>query len=526
MVFAWRILWLAVMAVGLTRPAHAQWLEARSQRFIVYSNGSEAGLRSAVARLETFDQLLRIYTPVQDDPEEPPLTIWIMPNNSAVRALSQKPDRGTIGFYEAGMRRTIAVVSRRSSGTGEFAADMENILFHEYTHHFLLRHIPVAYPLWLTEGLAEYFGATEIHGGNKVLVGRVPGSRGLWLTTQRWIPMEELLNDKANLSRDEGSMMMYAQGWLISHYFLSTPERVKQLAIYVLAINQGMAPAEALKLATGLDFIGFNGVLLGYVNKAIQGRTLTVPADPDAKPVAVRSLAEAESAALLARLSLDARAETNRLAKTVTELSQWAQRAPNEPMVRLALAEAHYWKRDFKAAEAEVDAALARKPNLADALILKGWLQLEQSGLGNIGLADISLWEGGSASSAARPELLQDARRWFVKANRADPQSAHALMMYAMTFQMPATQLPADAVAALDAALYLAPQVAVIRLARGAVALARKERATAINALAPMAYAPHLDGATRLKALDLLNEARALPVPLKASTSAPPQPTK
>lgn len=47
--------------------AHAEWREAVSKHFIVYSEGSEAELRKSVLHLEKFDRLLRLMLDVPQD---------------------------------------------------------------------------------------------------------------------------------------------------------------------------------------------------------------------------------------------------------------------------------------------------------------------------------------------------------------------------------------------------------------------------------------------------------------------------
>ena len=52
------IAWTAAVIL-LAAPANAEWKEARSRNFIVYSEGSEASLVEAATKLEKFEFMLR-----------------------------------------------------------------------------------------------------------------------------------------------------------------------------------------------------------------------------------------------------------------------------------------------------------------------------------------------------------------------------------------------------------------------------------------------------------------------------------
>jgi hypothetical protein len=155
--------WLAgALAAGMLWPsmASADWLRAETDRFIVYSRGREAPLRSYAAKLMTFDAVLRAMSPTPKQPLDRKLEVYLVGSQSELRRVRPNLPSTTRGFYTAGVRGTFAIAA---SG-GADGVDTDDVLFHEYGHHFMLENFPAGYPGWFIEGWAEYFMATEIVG--------------------------------------------------------------------------------------------------------------------------------------------------------------------------------------------------------------------------------------------------------------------------------------------------------------------------------------------------------------------------
>ena len=71
-----RSLGLALAALSAwAAPAHAEWLRAETDHFIIYGDTSERALRAYAEKVERFDFLLRTYYPITVDHEIPKLEI-------------------------------------------------------------------------------------------------------------------------------------------------------------------------------------------------------------------------------------------------------------------------------------------------------------------------------------------------------------------------------------------------------------------------------------------------------------------
>ena len=69
------VLTLALAGLALPGVALAEWRKATTDRFVIYSEGSEADLRERTERLHRFDRLIRVPFGLPDAAPPRPLTI-------------------------------------------------------------------------------------------------------------------------------------------------------------------------------------------------------------------------------------------------------------------------------------------------------------------------------------------------------------------------------------------------------------------------------------------------------------------
>jgi hypothetical protein len=147
-----------LFAIVLAMPAHAAWHEATTKHFRLYSDGSPQSLREFATKVERFDAVLRNKLGVGDEPSPQRLTIFVLRTSEQVAAVSGM-GRSVAGFYSPAASGSIAVTHRERK-TGRYDDSGEMTLFHEYAHHFMYHYFPFAYPLWFSEGFAEYVSTT------------------------------------------------------------------------------------------------------------------------------------------------------------------------------------------------------------------------------------------------------------------------------------------------------------------------------------------------------------------------------
>jgi hypothetical protein len=154
-----------IFALALLAPAVAQaaWREASTPHFLIYSEENAATLQAFATRLEKFDKAMRMMRGMDDPPVGPAnrLTIYVVPSVASVQRVMGRDGRNLAGVYIPRATGSIAIVPRKTGGTGAYALNAETVLLHEYAHHFMFANAFVAYPAWFVEGFAEFNSTTK-----------------------------------------------------------------------------------------------------------------------------------------------------------------------------------------------------------------------------------------------------------------------------------------------------------------------------------------------------------------------------
>jgi tetratricopeptide (TPR) repeat protein len=189
----------------------------------------------------------------------------------------------------------------------------------------------------------------------------------------------------------------------------------------------------------------------------------------------LRKLTAGEAAVMPVRIRSDRGVNSKSAPLVASDARAIAARFPNEPSVQSALAEAEYDARNYAAAEAAADRALAANPKDIHALIYKGRARLEMA-KANPAKADWS-----------------EVRSWFSRANKLDTEDAEPLMLFYKS-SLDAGQTPTkNAVEALLDALTLVPQDDTLRINAVRQMLTDGRLAEAKELFAPLAFNPHAD---------------------------------
>ncbi len=130
------------------------------------------------------------------------------------------------------------------------------IVFHEYVHYVLANNFWWL-PVWLSEGLAEFYQTFEVVD-NTVYLGRPISSHLATLHGSTLVPLAELLavdHESPLYNEKNRKGDFYAQCWALTHYLvLGNQERRQQLGRYIASIERGLPPETAFADAFGSDF--------------------------------------------------------------------------------------------------------------------------------------------------------------------------------------------------------------------------------------------------------------------------------
>lgn len=484
---------LACLFVALALPdrAEARWLRAESPRFVVYSDGAEADLREYVRKLETFDALLRALHGIPDTaPVHRKLPVYLVRSRAQIRLVAPGRGSSVAGFYMPSTEDIFAVALRQGRE--------DDFLFHEYVHHFMLANFPYAYPSWLVEGYAEFF-MTATMDDEHVTWGQFNANRAAWLTGSAWLPTAEVLKPKHRSElRSQDIARFYAQAWLITHYFMSDPERRKQLDAYVRAVGAGEDPVLAMEKAAGMPVDTLHRTLRDYAAGRISysrasARSFRAP------EVTVTAMSPAADDLLLLSLRLKVPVPQAERPRTAEMVRREAAKHPGDPLAAVTLAHAELHFGDPPVAERVLAEFLAANPEHVEAL---QWM------------AQAKLEAAHKATEPAKARSLRgQARALLARAYKADDFNYLTFLLLARSREPEADYPNDNDIQTWSMAYAIAPQVGSIRLGAARALMLRGRHAQAIPLLEPIANNPH-GGRSAQYARDMIERARAGRPPL------------
>lgn len=320
-------------------------------------------------------------------------------------------------------------------------------------------------------GIRRILCATRIEKDGSVTIGAPPQYRALSLFYGSGLTLEEMLGGTYRGLDGRGIDLLYAEGWLLTHYLTFDEARKGQLNRYIGGIESGKSALDSAKAAFG-DLKTLDRELDRYKEGRLTG--IRVSANVlHVGPIALRQLTPGEAAVMDVHIRSTRGVDGKTAPGVAEDARKVAANFANDPFVQACLAEAEYDAEDYAAANAAADRALAADPANVHALIYKGRAEM--------------------ALAAADPNRADwdSVRQWFIKANKIDTENAEPLELFYRSF-VEAKQPPTKN--AIDALLYavdLAPQDEELRINAVRQLLTDNRLAEARTMLEPMAYQPH-----------------------------------
>lgn len=500
---------IAVTLMAAASGARAEWLRAETDHFVVYGDTSHASIRTYARKIERFDALLRTYYPISVDHEIPKLEIFLADGQADMRRAQPGISSSIGGYYSSNNGRIHAVANTQSRMA-------DDVIFHEYGHHFMFQMAASAYPAWFVEGFAEYYGTIVIRDAHYQIgrpsEGRMPSLR---LALNAWPPLEDVLRWQARRNGRTGDF--YAIAWALTHYMMDDPERTQELRTYLAAVSNGGDPVDSMVQATGKSMGQLRGEVRRYINGPVRYLTPQIPVpdpevevtrlDPDharliwldlrldMEPVKVREFTlarrEGESDADFGRRQASTR---DRVVQARSDLLREATAAAainqTSPASLKARARTELLSGDAEAALATLEPLLGADSQDAGALRLAAEILLEQSG------------EGSDVQEL--PGRLRRARGYLGRSLDIDPMDFQIYVALDRSRSGASDYPSPNDLSTLQVARELAPQSFDVRLRYARALMALERYPEAILQLGPVAHAPHATG--------LRNQGRALMV--------------
>jgi tetratricopeptide (TPR) repeat protein len=298
------ILSAALSVVGPRAPSadlNPSWVEVRSAHFVVASNAGERDARLIADQFERVRSIFhRAFVNFRVDPLQP-IVILAARDEATMKMLAPNEweREGHVhptGLFHSDGDKDYVVLRLDAEGTTAF-----HTIYHEYTHallHLNFKRLPV----WLSEGLAEFFGNSTL-GDKDVRTGAVNKTHLYVLSKNEWLPIEALFNvteTSPHYNEKNPASIFYAESWAVTHYLLLDPgaRREQVLNKFVAAWDKSGDPVEAGREAFG-DLERFGEKIRRYVRTTNWRLGLVLPAQEDpAGNIVARHLSAGEVLAL------------------------------------------------------------------------------------------------------------------------------------------------------------------------------------------------------------------------------------
>lgn len=472
------LLALAAALAPMGAPARAEWREATSDHLIVYADADEPTVRAFAERLERFDAAQRALRRLASEGStDNKLTVYAVRNLRAIDALAGAGAGYVLGWYDPKAEASYMVVPLETERAAMLDHNFSTtiVLLHEYTHHLFFRSVPGAFPVWFSEGTAEFFSTAEFALDGAVTFG-LPATHRAYELGNLKIRAQDLLT-KGQAWSGPG---VYGKGWLLVHYLTFAPQRAGQLDRYLSAVGSGTAAPTAAASAFG-DLARLEAETNVYLRQRTLPTVRIAPERIKIGAIQVRTLTTAEQAMMPIRigmLRLDGRG-AHALADRAVRLSAGTEQSARAQTI---LAEALLAAADLDHATAAAERAIAADSRDPAALFVR---------------ARIATARAAATPQPARGVAWAEARRRIVAANRADPDAPGPLAAYYASFVAAGDAPSAAAQNGLKRALVLAPESPRLRLLAVRQAVRDGNWKEARTYLAFLAYDPHLTASAK-----------------------------
>ena len=251
-------------------PAAPRWREVRTPNFLVVGDASAGIMKRIAAKFEQFHGVMSALTSRAAVSGAVPTVVLVFAGERSFQPFMPLRDGRRVevdGVFWGG--RDVNYVGINAEH-GERAYP---IVFHELTH-LMTANMRIRPPLWVVEGLAEYYSTFEVRSTTEVLLGRPITAHRQSLRNQLIALPEFLAVDHQSSIYTEGPRrsLFYAQSWALVHLLLGAPDTRGRMGRFLHALDSGAAQEHALRETFGLDLPTLQERLISYV------RVFSVPA--------------------------------------------------------------------------------------------------------------------------------------------------------------------------------------------------------------------------------------------------------
>lgn len=500
---------LALAALLLPGTAHAaDWREAETAHFRIFSAGDEKGLLKFAERLEQFHTLLRMATGANEaDRRIVKVRVVLVSSIGDVARLYGNPDANVAGFYGPREDGAIAVVPR-NTGDGEFSGQL--VLFHEYAHHYMLQYTPAAYPAWYVEGFAEITSTASFERKGAITYGKAASHRSYELDAVRY-PTAKMIDGSYIKDGRDGRGWSYGDAWLVTHYLTFGDTRRGQLRTYLNLINSGVPMNLAARTFGDLNALQ-REVSVYLAGRSFPFRAVPLPENAGGE-IKLRAVPQDEAATIEAQIEMGRRLRLPNKADEEAEPDGDTKKKSDKPKkdFETRLAEAKIKRDEWLT---ELDTLAARQPSSVHGwrLVADARCEAEQHQAcltaaeraltiapedprAQVRKAEAMLALAKDLPEAQRKAWITEARTLAARVMNANPDDPVSRLIFYRSYAAEGRLASPVGIMALREAVRLVPQIDGPRLSLASEMIGVGDTLEAIKLLRPLAYDPHGRGA-------------------------------
>lgn len=246
-----KLLIASCVFLSCVRPSRADnWVNVKSPHFTVISNGTEKQARQVALGFEEIHTIFSTTIPgLRTDASAETVVIAAKDLNTFTDLLpSEKKYASHLGgLFMKGWEKDYVVVRL------DIPDDQREVVYHEYIHKLLHLNF-TRLPVWLDEGLAEFYGNTWIRSDG-IYIG-APSPRLRELRTRTLYPIATILGvvPSSPYYRDaDKAPMFYAESWGLTHFLMFGPgmELGHKMNVYLESLQRGAQGEQAFDQAFG-----------------------------------------------------------------------------------------------------------------------------------------------------------------------------------------------------------------------------------------------------------------------------------
>jgi len=430
---------VAASIVSAGRASDRPWTIVHSPNLTLIGQQPAKTLRTIAVQIEQFRSVLGALIANAQRPLPLPTVVYVFGTHQELAPFlpgKNGASSAIAGYFHPGNDLNAIALQL------ETFDDSSRIIFHEYTH-LLLHSATIRIPLWLDEGLAEYYSTYALEkDGTRANIGR-PIVWHVAILRQAYIPIATLLavdHSSPMYNERDRQTIFYAEAWALTHYLMTRmPDGAGGINRYATGIAKGGKPDEVFAQAFGKTPAEIDKELRTYIHGySFDSRIFTFRAKVEAGPSDEgRTLPAAEASARLG----DLQRRVDHMDDAAARIESAVAAAPDTAVAQLATALLRLDQKQLDAAWPPLERAAALAPD-------DFWTQLAYG-------QSVLYWETNDERISGNPRM-ERALAALTKASALNPNSAEAFALRAYA-EMRTPGRVKDAAVSIRRAMQLAP---------------------------------------------------------------------